>query len=110
MIRVAVQRQSGQVIGFQLSGHADAGEHGQDLVCAAVSAITQTAILGLTDVMKLKVAYSVEQDGEAICILPKDMQEDEKSGAALIIETMLAGLRSVQLAYPKTLKFCDREV
>lgn len=32
---------------FVARGHADAGEHGEDIVCAAVSAVLQAARLGL---------------------------------------------------------------
>ena len=54
MIRVRFQTACGQLIGFHLSGHAGAGEYGQDIVCAAVSsaafmtANTVTEIVGAT--------------------------------------------------------------
>ena len=31
---------SGRIKTFELTGHADAGEYGSDIVCAAVSALT----------------------------------------------------------------------
>ena len=54
MIRVRFQTACGQLIGFHLSGHAGAGDYGQDIVCAAVSsaaymtANTVTEIVGAT--------------------------------------------------------------
>jgi uncharacterized protein len=35
--------------GFSACGHADFAEHGEDIVCAAVSAILQAAHLGLSE-------------------------------------------------------------
>jgi uncharacterized protein len=38
------------------SGHAAQGEHGEDVVCAAVSALLQAAWAGLTDVAHVPVS------------------------------------------------------
>lgn len=54
MIDVKIERnETGNIINFTVSGHADAGPHGYDLVCAAVSAVTfgtYNAIEALTGV------------------------------------------------------------
>ncbi|ETJ43451.1 hypothetical protein Q604_UNBC02553G0001, partial [human gut metagenome] len=51
MVSIRIQRNSeDQVIGCHLSGHAGYDEHGFDIVCAAVSALTATAMLGLTQI------------------------------------------------------------
>ena len=55
MVSIEIQRNSdGQVIGCHLSGHAGYDEHGFDIVCAAVSALTATAMLGLTQIANQK--------------------------------------------------------
>ena len=51
MVSIGIQRNSdGQVIGCHMSGHAGYDEHGFDIVCAAVSALSATAMLGLTQI------------------------------------------------------------
>ena len=51
MVSIGIQRNSeDQVIGCHLSGHAGYDEHGFDIVCAAVSALSATAMLGLTQI------------------------------------------------------------
>lgn len=41
MIKVSVVRnQQKQIVSFEMSGHADAGPHGQDIVCAGASAVS----------------------------------------------------------------------
>ena len=63
MITVTVTRENGNPVGFRVSGHANMGEYGEDLVCAAVSAIVfNTMIAGLTSLRKaypksLKFSY-----------------------------------------------------
>nr|WP_252894027.1 ribosomal-processing cysteine protease Prp [Veillonella denticariosi] len=49
MVSIGIQRNSdGQVTGCHMSGHAGYDEHGFDIVCAALSALSATAMLGLT--------------------------------------------------------------
>ena len=109
MITVTVIREQGAVVGFTVSGHANMGEYGEDLVCAAVSAVVQTAILGITEVCQIHAGVSIEE-GRTHCILEKDVTSEAQKRAAIVFETMLAGLKSIQASYPKTLKFRNKEV
>lgn len=109
MITVTVTRENGNPVGFHVSGHANMGEYGEDLVCAAVSAIVQTAILGITEVCHIPAGVSIEE-GETTCILSKDATEDAIQRAGIVMDTMIAGLGSIQASYPRTLKFRNKEV
>ena len=109
MITVTALREQGTVVGFNVSGHAEMGEYGEDLVCAAVSAVVQTAILGISEVCRIQAGVSIEE-GQTSCILEKGVTEDEQKRAAIVFDTMLAGLKSIQASYPKTLKFRNKEV
>ncbi len=109
MITVTVTRENGDPVGFRVSGHANMGEYGEDLVCAAVSAIVQTAILGITEVCHISAGVSIEE-GETVCILSKDASTDAIQRAGIVMKTMIAGLRSIQQSYPRTLKFRNKEV
>ena len=109
MITVTATRENGNPVGFAVTGHANMGEYGEDLICAAASAIVQTAILGITEVCHISAGVSIEE-GETVCILSKDATKDEIRNAGIVMNTMIAGLRSIQASYPKTLKFRNKEV
>ncbi|TLM99480.1 ribosomal-processing cysteine protease Prp, partial [bacterium] len=47
MIVLSVDRKAGKITGFTLEGHARVAPHGEDLVCAAVSMMAQSVLLGL---------------------------------------------------------------
>lgn len=49
MIQINVDMNSGDMT-IDVKGHAGYAPHGQDIVCAAVSAILQTAVLGLESI------------------------------------------------------------
>ena len=110
MIHVTVfRKKNGYASGFSVRGHAECGDYGEDLVCAAVSAVVQTAILGVTDVLHLKADYRIE-NGNTVCTLDPDIPEEAGREANLLIETMLAGLYSIREGYPKALQIFDKEV
>ena len=109
MVRVTVIRQQGTPVGFELTGHADQGAYGEDVVCAGISAITQTAVLGITDVLKLDAACTHE-NGYMRCELSRETSPEDMEKAAIVFHTMIAGLTSLKDAYPKSLKFSYREV
>lgn len=46
MIKIYVSKKEGDV-SIDVVGHAEYDEYGKDIVCAGVSAIVQTALLGL---------------------------------------------------------------
>ena len=46
MIKINVSAESGRMT-IEVEGHAMYDAHGRDIVCAGVSAILQTAVLGL---------------------------------------------------------------
>jgi hypothetical protein len=110
MITLTMLREDGRIQGFTCSGHANQGDYGNDLVCSAVSAITQTCVIGIAEVLKLDAAIAVSETGGIDCRLPKGLGETERQQAELLMRTMLAGLQSVQASYPGTLKTIDREV
>lgn len=109
MVKVIVFREQGTVVGFELTGHADQGAYGEDIACAGISAIAQTALLGITDVLKLDAAWSREE-GHMRCELNRETAGEDLMKAAIVFNTMIAGLTSLQQAYPKSLKFSYREV
>ena len=53
----------GRTVGFSLSGHAEAGEPGQDIVCAAVSSAAYLIANTITEVLHVPAEVS-EDDGE----------------------------------------------
>lgn len=109
MVKVTVFTRRGRSAGFLLKGHADYGAYGEDIVCAGISAITQTAILGITEVLKLKAQTSFEE-GNALCLLSEDTPEEEAKLADVVFKTMETGLQSLAQGYPKALKLSHREV
>jgi uncharacterized protein len=74
--------------GFSALGHADFDEHGQDIVCAAVSAILQAARLGLEHFAGGELS-ATQQPGELRIAWGPD-QRDRESLIAILTTAELA--------------------
>ena len=109
MTTITVFYKGGRIAGFRAKGHTGFAEHGSDIVCAAVSAVTQTACLGLMKNLKTQPEI-VQKDGELRLSLPEGMTERDEERAELILGTMLEGLGSVQENYSDYLKIIKKEV
>ncbi|WP_196602956.1 ribosomal-processing cysteine protease Prp [Pectinatus frisingensis] len=60
MIDITIHYSSSKINGLLIKGHANAGEYGMDIVCAAVSALAQSVILSLTKHLHFKINYDVK--------------------------------------------------
>ena len=85
------KNEQGLITGYKVSGHAGFAAAGEDIVCGAVSVLTQTPILGLEQHLKCQPSYHVdEEDG----ILEVNLNQ-------AILATMEYGLLGVAEQYPK---------
>jgi hypothetical protein len=106
MITVRIERdQQSRITGFSVSGHSGYAEHGSDIVCAGVSAITQTTIIGLQDVLGIN-CQGQQSAGKLSCRLPGCLG-DRQPMADLLLRTMLSGLSALADAYADYIRILD---
>ncbi|KJW13500.1 ribosomal-processing cysteine protease Prp [Levilactobacillus spicheri] len=102
MIQATVHYDESQRIdSFQITGHADSGEYGQDIVCAAVSVLAITTVNGLQRVAQIPI--DVENRNQAggfleVHLPPKLEATTELKGQA-ILQSFADGLRDVATNY-----------
>lgn len=100
MIRITIERNSiGQIFGFAAQGHADSGPRGNDIVCAAVSVLTDSVFLGLDKHLQREMEWSADSGDIAVHL--KD-EPDELTEA--ILTTMFLGLSEIQKIYPEKIR------
>ena len=109
MTTITVFYEGGRIVGFSAKGHTGYADSGEDIVCAAVSALTQTAYLGLVQYVSTDTEVS-QKDGALRVKLPKELDPDQRDRAELILGTMLLGLGSVEENYSDYLKIIKKEV
>ncbi|MDD2432744.1 MAG: ribosomal-processing cysteine protease Prp [Clostridia bacterium] len=108
MISVEFYYEGEQVKGFVAQGHAGSAPQGEDLVCASISALTQTALLGLDAFLTKKPIWHMDQKGYLECWLPENLSVAEFKKAEIIIGTLELGLQSIAESYGRYLQVRKR--
>ncbi|WP_425060635.1 hypothetical protein SCACP_13700 [Sporomusa carbonis] len=104
MIIVELIRDNNQAItGFKTSGHAGVAPRGQDIVCAGVSALVQSAIMGI----ERHLGRDIELMHDTAGTIKMELigQPDSLTGA--VLETMLLGLNEIAKLYPKSVRIIE---
>ena len=74
MTTVRVTKRFERIISVECEGHSGYAEYGEDIVCAGISSIVQTALLGLMQVAGVAVDYEADADrGYLRMSLPEDI-------------------------------------
>lgn len=95
-----------KIVKVIVSGHANYKEN-DDIVCASISSITQTALLGLLNVVCLEIDYTVE-DGYLSFDVPENLTFEDDLKVEAILNTMKEGLQDIQSGYKKFVKLEEK--
>ena len=100
MIHVNIKYQKNEIIAFEMSGHANSGPYGHDLVCAAASAVSFGAVNAMIDMCKIDLIIEKEQDGGYLFVkLPDTLSEQKRIKAQIILEAMVISLKTIERDY-----------
>jgi hypothetical protein len=108
MISVRFLQQKNVILGISVRGHAQHGSYGNDVVCAAVSALLQAFELGLRDVMRFTDATVATERNDAEGYMRICWSQESGIGDSVLFQTLTRSLESVRRGYPKNL--CIEEV
>ncbi len=110
MINIIIKRNNqNEIVSYSVTGHAQTAPHGEDLVCAAVSVLAQTTILGLYQVLDQQPEFNIAE-GDLRCKMKDSLTATQRREATILLETMLVGLKNIQQQYPKIIAIDDEEV
>ena len=103
MIEVVIcEEKNGRISAFRVHGHSGTAPKGRDIVCAGVSALAQTALLGLGRHLHREVSYKIDPSGDLQMKLvgtPDDFTE-------AILMTMRLGLEEIAKTSPHAIRVC----
>lgn len=100
MTDITITRKNNSIVEVVAVGHTGYGEQGEDIVCAGVSTLIQSALLGLLQVVKINVKFTVdEENGSLRFTLPNELSQDERHDADIVLNTMLCGLQDFYTEY-----------
>ncbi|HEY4601176.1 MAG TPA: ribosomal-processing cysteine protease Prp [Cerasibacillus sp.] len=105
MINVYVFRKQNAITAFELSGHAESGPYGHDLVCAAVSAVSFGAVNAVSELCQIDLDIDQGEEGGYLRVaLPSHLEQSTKEKAMLLLEGMVVSLETIERDYGEFIK------
>ncbi|WP_429950281.1 hypothetical protein IGJ55_000743 [Enterococcus sp. AZ170] len=99
MIKSSFKRNdSGQIVSFEVSGHAESGPYGSDIVCAAVSALTISTVNGIDALAGFEPIVETNEDegGYLYVEVISKANQEQTNIAQILLENLLLGLQAVE--------------
>ena len=109
MVRVTLERIAAVSGGenkrlmLRVEGHSGFGASGNDVVCAGISAVTQTALVGITKVAGIRQDLSHGEGFLESKIELAGLDDTQRMSLDVIVDTMLAGLEEIEKEHPGSL-------
>ncbi|RQD70615.1 MAG: ribosomal-processing cysteine protease Prp [Tindallia sp. MSAO_Bac2] len=99
----------GDIEKYVINGHANTAAYGEDIVCAAISVLAQTMILGINRTLESEPEWSAEE-GDLVCIVPENITNEQRTQINTLLETMVLGFENIQSQYPEAIRIETKEV
>ena len=100
MITINIKRnKEKQIVSFSLNGHAGYDVNGKDIVCAAVSAVTNMVLIGLNEILKIKLKFEKADGGYIKVELPEDINPEKMVSAQILAESMVSEFLDIESNY-----------
>jgi len=104
------RRPTGEIAGFRAQGHTGHARRGQDIVCSAVSALTQTAVNAMESVAGVPTEPVVDEEtGLLEVVLPGGLTAKQAADCQIILRTVVHGLTDIEQSYPEQVRVVYKE-
>ncbi|AYD41013.1 ribosomal-processing cysteine protease Prp [Clostridium fermenticellae] len=108
MVNVEFVKKSGNFVSARLKGHAESTNQEFDMVCSAVSVISQTILIGMLEVLKVNAEYTIDNGFLDFSI--ERLSDENIEECQVLIKTMLLGLKNLEISYGDYIKIGVKEV
>lgn len=114
MINIQVFRDRDYIIGFKIEGHANYAAYGKDIVCAAISVLSQTSLMALVEICGIeesKLNYKInDETGFLEVNLPRNLNIKTIEKSQIVLRTFELGVKSIIESYPNNVTLINGEV
>ena len=97
--------EDGKITGFTSEGHSGYADAGSDIVCAAVSVLTENLVNSVEELLKVDVDAEVREKDAYLNVSVKDYKRDD---VQLLFSAMELGLKEIADSYKRYVKLTNR--
>ncbi len=110
MTNITIVKIKQNVTTIEATGHSGFAEEGQDIVCASVSTLLEHLINSLTEIVKVKVDYVIDETIPHLSVtLPKDLDKDKMKECQILMKSVVMSLKQVANGYQKFIKIKEKQ-
>ena len=100
MTKIVFFKQGEDFVRIESKGHTGYATQGQDILCAALSALLQGAALGVMKVAGVDAKYRVdEKTGSLMLALPSDLEDGVRQACNVILKTLYVSVMDLKDGY-----------
>ena len=108
MTKIEIFKKNGSIIKYCAAGHANFADHGEDIVCAAISSNLQLPLGGITEILGLIPKFEISDGFLEVDLRGLDLQGKDRE-VSILLESMNLMLKELAKEYPKYLKLVEKE-
>jgi len=107
MIEAVMHKSSNDTLySFKITGHAESGPYGHDLVCSAVSALSISTVNSLEFLANItpKVQANDNEGGYLSVLIDKDLEDEQYLVAQTLMQHLYLSLKGIEEEYKQYIK------
>lgn len=101
MIKILVIKKQNNILAIEASGHSGYAESGADIVCSAISTLTQTLALGITKVLGVDAKVIVDENIPHFSLTLPTLDSKTMKDAQLLMQSTYLGIKDIANQFQK---------
>ena len=109
MIKITIAKKGELINTIEVAGHSGYADEGSDIICAAVSTLTQNCEKGLKEMLKINTKFIIDENIPHLSVsLPNDLSEKDMKDAQILMKSTYLGLKDLADSYPKYINIKEK--
>lgn len=104
MTEIKIIKKNNLIVGFVLTGHTEKDFYGQDVLCAGLSAISQSTCLGILKILNVPAKYEKNEKKGFLKLDLTECDEKQIEKSQVLLETMLESIKDISIGNEKYMK------
>lgn len=110
MINITIIKSKQNIITIEATGHSGYGETGTDIVCSAVSTLTENLINSLIEIVKVEPNFVIDEEIPHLRVsLNENLDKNLMKDCQILMRSTVLGLKNVANGYSKFIKIKEKQ-
>ncbi|GIP16908.1 hypothetical protein J40TS1_25500 [Paenibacillus montaniterrae] len=111
MVKITIVRddKSNRIVSFAIEGHANYAKHGEDIVCAGVSAVSVGTVNAIEALAGVELPVKMK-NGWLSSRIPSAADADTDAKIQLLLESMIVSLDTIAQSYGDHVRLHDQNL